>query len=146
MPSQPYFGSSCSSPCVTTTKCQPSGDDCAIIGVMTIKIGEQFSVSLFVPANPPISWAGIVGRELLATLRSGTRQAFSSTILERLLEPLMAVAMRQSTLWHLVHRLQFGLLELTTLIFRSRLCRRLARKPPEPTNSSSVTESQSFHE
>jgi hypothetical protein len=28
---------------------------------MTIKIGEQFSVSLFVPANPPISWAGIVG-------------------------------------------------------------------------------------
>ena len=61
MPSQPYFGSSCSSPCVTTTECQPSGDDCAIIGVMTIKIGEQFSVSLFVPANPPISWAGIVG-------------------------------------------------------------------------------------
>jgi hypothetical protein len=46
---------------VTTTECQPSGDDCAIIGVMTIKIGEQFSVSLFVPANPPISWAGIVG-------------------------------------------------------------------------------------
>jgi hypothetical protein len=28
---------------------------------MTTKIGEQFAVSLFIPANPPISWAGIVG-------------------------------------------------------------------------------------
>lgn len=62
MPAQPYFGSSCSSPCATpATDCQPSGDDCAIIGIMTTKIGEQFAVSLFIPANPPISWAGIVG-------------------------------------------------------------------------------------
>ena len=62
MPAQPYFGSSCSSPCATAaTDCQPSGDNCAVIGVMTIKIGEEYSVSLFIPANPPISWTGIVG-------------------------------------------------------------------------------------
>lgn len=28
---------------------------------MTIKIGEQYAVTLDIPANPPISWAGIVG-------------------------------------------------------------------------------------
>ena len=28
---------------------------------MTTKIGEQYAVTLDIPANPPISWAGIVG-------------------------------------------------------------------------------------
>lgn len=28
---------------------------------MTTKIGEQYAVTLDIPANPPISWVGIVG-------------------------------------------------------------------------------------
>lgn len=62
MPSQPIFGASCGSPCATASvDCQSSGDECPIIGIMTTKIGEQYAVTLDIPANPPISWAGIVG-------------------------------------------------------------------------------------
>jgi len=64
MPAQPYLGTSCNSPCASTAEnnCQPCETDCCpTIGTMATKIGEQFSVTLDIPANPPISWAGIVG-------------------------------------------------------------------------------------
>jgi hypothetical protein len=61
MPAQLYFGGCQTSACSPQQECQPEGDACSYIGIMTTKVGEQFSVTLAIPADPSVSWTGIVG-------------------------------------------------------------------------------------